>query len=468
MAAGPSRPLPGTRVEPLTVSQLNELADQVLGNEFGAVWVAGEISRFLAHRSGHWYFTLKDDKAAVSAAMFRSRNALVRFEPRDGLEVLCLARPAIYVPQGRYQVIVESMEPRGRGARALALEQLRARLAAEGLFDAERKRPLPVLPRRIGVVTSPDGAALRDVLRVLRRRFAGVTVLVVPAQVQGEGAPESIVEALRAADRAGTDVILLVRGGGAREDLEAFDDERVVRAVAACKTPIVSGVGHEIDTTLADLAADVRAATPSAAAELVVRERQQLVDRVAALRVALARAMRHALDRRRGRLAELAGARGLGRVPGRIHRAELETAELLRRAERAQRTRLRSLRERLERASRRLRPESWLGRLGRWRERCRGLAIRAREAHRSRLAAARGRLERARARLGALSPLAVLERGYVLVTAGGPEGPVIDDPHRLRRGEEVHLRWARGAASARVLDLFLPADRGDAGRKEDP
>ena len=240
---------PGSRLRPLSVSELNVSADQALQDALGPVWVLGEISRFTAHRSGHWYFTLKDADAAVSCAMFRGKNARVRFRPDEGLEVLALARPSVYTPQGRYQLVVEALEPKGAGAAALALRQLRERLAAEGLFDEERKQALPGLPKRIGIVTSREGAALRDVLRVLRRRFAGVDVLLAPALVQGPDAPEEIVAGLWALDARGLDVILLVRGGGAREDLAAFDDERVVRAIAECSTPIVSGVGHEIDTS---------------------------------------------------------------------------------------------------------------------------------------------------------------------------------------------------------------------------
>jgi len=233
---GGDDPLPGSRLAPLTVTQLNELADAQLREGIGPVWVAGEIVRFVAHGSGHWYFSLTDGRASISCAMFRRENLRVRFTPGDGLEVLALALPSVYAVQGRFQLAVSALEPVGAGSAALAFEQLKARLAAEGLFDATRKRPLPALARRIGVVTSPDGAALRDVLRVLARRLSGLDVLVVPATVQGAKAPEEIVAALAAADACGLDLLLVVRGGGAREDLAAFDDERVVRAIVASRS----------------------------------------------------------------------------------------------------------------------------------------------------------------------------------------------------------------------------------------
>jgi exodeoxyribonuclease VII large subunit len=449
---------PGSRVRPLAVHQLNEAVDAAIRDGIGPLWIAGEISRFTAHRSGHWYFTLADDRAAVDCAMFRGRNQRVRFRPEQGMEVMALGTPGVYLPQGRYQLIVEALEPSGQGAAALARERLKRKLEAEGLLAPERKKPIPALCRRIGVATSISGAAIRDVLRVLRRRFASVSVLVAPTVVQGEPAPARIAAALALLDRQPLDVILLVRGGGSREDLAAFDDERVVRAIAATRTPLVTGIGHEIDTTLADLAADLRAPTPSAAAEIVVREQRELRERLADRRAALVRSMRHRLSALGARVREAHGARALGRVPLRVERARMRVADLSARLERAQRDRIARERSRLGESSRRLSPESLRAGLA-------GKARRLADA-RSRLAAgARARAARARSRLGrlsasleALSPLGVLRRGYALAQEEGPRGTVVRDAAQLRVGDTLYVRFAAGAARAEVRELRRPGE----------
>lgn len=446
---------PGTRLRPLTVSELNRGADAVLRDAWGMLWVVGEISRLVIHRSGHWYFSLKDAKATVSCAMFRGRNRRLRFKPEEGLEVLALATAGVYPPQGRYQLVIEDVEPRGRGAEALALAQLRKKLAAEGLFDEARKRSLPAAPRTIAVASSPDGAALRDVIRVLRRRFAGARVVISPCAVQGERAGSEIVRALARADRLEPDAILLVRGGGSREDLAAFDDEQVVRAVAACRAPVVTGIGHEIDTSLADLAADARAATPSAAAEMVVREKRELLDRLRSLRTALTRVTRHRLELYRGRLSALAGSAGMARLPRRIERRRLHLAELHRRLERAARGRLVRDRARLEQLYRRLSPEGLRAGWQRRRHRLATLRGQAATGLRARLGGHRRRLAALAGRLEALSPLAVLARGYSLVQRGDAAGAIVEDAGTLRPGELVHLRFARGAARAEVTEIIL-------------
>jgi len=441
---------PGSRLAPLSVGDLNRAADALLGDAIGPVWVRGELVRFLRHRSGHWYFSLTDGRASVSCAMFRGRNRRVPFEPRDGLEVVLLAVPGVWEPQGRYQLVVEAMEPLGAGAAALALEQLRARLAAEGLFDPQRKRPLPLFPRTIGVVTSADGAAFRDVLRVLRRRFAGARVVLAPAAVQGEGAPGEIASALARLDRLRPDVILLVRGGGAREDLAAFDDERVVRAVAACRTPVVTGIGHEIDTTLADLAADLRAPTPSAAAEVVVREREDLLERVRGLRARLVRAVRHRVAVLRGAARDLAATRGLRAFPLRLQRIQSHVVELEVRLETRVRDAVARRQRRLSALAGRLAPRALAARVAERRSRVgrsRGALL---AAVRAGLEARRARLGRLVARLDALSPLRVLGRGYALVTREGPEGALVRDARTLSPGDRVHVRLARGAFDAAV------------------
>ncbi len=447
---GGDDPLPGSRLAPLTVTQLNELADAQLREGIGPVWVAGEIVRFVAHGSGHWYFSLTDGRASISCAMFRRENLRVRFTPGDGLEVLALALPSVYAVQGRFQLAVSALEPVGAGSAALAFEQLKARLAAEGLFDAERKQALPALARRIGVVTSPDGAALRDVLRVLARRVSGLHVLVVPATVQGAKAPEEIVAALAAADACGLDLLLVVRGGGAREDLAAFDDERVVRAIVACRTSVVTGVGHEIDTTLADFAADLRAPTPSAAAEVVVRAEIEMAARVASGASRLAQAARRRIDRARARLAPLAGARALGSVPRALSRLAAHAADLERRLELVQRAVLDRRRRALGVLVARLAPEGQRARLAGRRHRLAVARAALRVAVARRLAAGRSRCAALVAQLDALSPLAVLARGFALVTRAGRPAAVVRDAASLVAGERVAVRLGRGAFAATV------------------
>ena len=295
-----------------SVSELNSAVKRAVDLQFGgiSVLVAGEISGFKGHySSGHWYFSLKDGESQISAVCFRTANQRVRFDPENGTEVICGGRVGVYEQRGAYQLYVETMEPKGVGAEALALEKLKRKLFEEGLFEASRKRPLPFLSRRIGVVTSPSGAAVRDVIKVVHRRSSNVEVIVSPARVQGENAPAEIVRALDRLYRMETlDLVVVTRGGGSKEDLKAFNDEGVARKIAAAPLPVISAVGHEIDVTLADLAADVRAATPSMAAELAVREKSEITDGLRLLRKRLDRALSNRVEMFSMRLDSLAGA----------------------------------------------------------------------------------------------------------------------------------------------------------------
>src|SRR5262245_25435086 len=280
---GPERgappPGPAEKRRVLSVGELNALARGLLEEAFATVWVEGEISNLRTYPSGHTYFTLKDDAAQIAAVLFRSAAQSLPFRPEDGLKDVARGRVSLYEARGSFQIVVERLEPAGLGALQLAFEQLKTRLAAEGLFEVSRKRPLPFLPRRIGIVASPAGAALHDILKVLERRFANLEVVLAPSRVQGEGAAREIVEAIRMLNRLeGVDLIILARGGGSLEDLWPFNEEPVARAVVASGIPIVSAVGHEVDVTIADLVADLRAPTPSAAAEMVVRSKIELVD----------------------------------------------------------------------------------------------------------------------------------------------------------------------------------------------
>ncbi|MCI0482081.1 MAG: exodeoxyribonuclease VII large subunit [Candidatus Dadabacteria bacterium] len=278
-----------------TVSGLNARIKETIEEELGFeyVWVAGEISNFKGnYTSGHWYFSLKDETSQISAVCFKWANQAIKFIPENGMEVICSGLVGVYEKQGVYQLNVRDMEPKGVGAQALALEQLREKLLAEGLFNPERKRPLPFLPRRIGIVTSPTGAAVKDILKVLDSRFPNLEILISPARVQGDEAPGDIISSLKKLYRLpGIDLIILARGGGSKEDLRAFNDETLAREIAKSPVPVVSAVGHEIDITIADLVADVRAATPSNAAELVVREKAELLQDIAELKAKIAFAL---------------------------------------------------------------------------------------------------------------------------------------------------------------------------------
>ncbi|HTG14585.1 MAG TPA: exodeoxyribonuclease VII large subunit, partial [Blastocatellia bacterium] len=299
----------------LTVSELTAQLKTLVEGNFFEVRVEGEISNFRRHTSGHWYFTLKDKAAALRCACFRMQNRLIRFAAEDGMTVTARGRLSVYEARGEYQLVVEYLEPVGIGALQLAFEQLKNKLAAEGLFDAERKRSLPLLPRCIGVVTSPTGASVRDIIRVIRRRNEAVSVLIAPARVQGEGAAFEIARAIRVlSSRAEVDVIIVGRGGGSMEDLWCFNDERVARAIFKSRVPVISAIGHETDFTIADFVADLRASTPSAAAEMVTAAHDEVSARLAGLRSDLSRAVRYRVLELRSQVAGLESSRAFDGV----------------------------------------------------------------------------------------------------------------------------------------------------------
>lgn len=351
----------------LTVSQLTAQIKGVVEQQFGSVWVAGEISNFSQPQSGHCYFTLKDDGAQIRAVLWRTTAARLKLKLHDGLDVICRGRLDLYPPRGSYQLVVEELQPQGVGALELALRQLRDKLAKEGLFDAARKRPLPAFPRRIGVVTSPTGAAIRDFLEVLRRRWRGVEALVFPARVQGDGAAEEIVAGIRAANRVAPplDVLVVTRGGGSLEDLWCFNEEPVLRAIAASHVPTVSAVGHEIDVTLADLVADVRALTPSEAAERVVPSAEDVLEVVRTLRLRLSAAVKSRLVHHRHRLDWLASRPALARPLDGVHQRSRRADELSLRLHASVKTLLRDRRAAIAGAAGKLHSLSPLAVLGR-------------------------------------------------------------------------------------------------------
>jgi len=428
-------------------SRLNREARSLLEVSFPLLWVEGEVSNLSRPASGHIYFSLKDENAQVRCAMFRQRNMRLDFRPENGAQVRIRARVSLYEARGDFQLIVEHMEEAGAGALQRAFEQLKRRLAAEGLFAADAKRPLPELPRAIGVVTSATGAALRDVLSVHRRRFPAIPLVVYPVPVQGEGAAERIAAMLhRAGERGDCDVLLLVRGGGSLEDLWAFNEEVVARALRACPLPVVSGVGHEVDVTIADFAADRRAPTPSAAAELVTPDRAEWLTAVDGLQQRLAGTMRRELAQRRRHLD------GLGRRlkhPGRrLQEIAQRLDELEQRLGHAQRAALRQHRARLGELRAHLFRHSPGHRLQRLADRRDSLDRRLHEGITRTLERRRGRLEAAARALDTVSPLATLGRGYALVQR--EDGSVVRSHTEVDRGERVQARLGDGRLYCRV------------------
>lgn len=431
----------------ISVSELTRAIRSLLEGHFGRVWVSGEVFTFKRHSSGHLYFTLKDGQAQIAAVMFRNQARGLAFRPCEGMTVECRGRVTVYEPQGKYQLIVDSMRPSGEGNLLAALEELKRRLAAEGLFDEAHKKPLPLLPRRVGIVTSPTGAAVRDMLRVLHDRFP-VSVLVCPAAVQGATAAPSLVAGLLALERIeDVDVIIIGRGGGSLEDLWAFNDERLVRAIHAARKPVVSAVGHEVDFLLTDFVADRRAPTPTAAAELVVPRYMDLDE---TLRTSILR-LERAIQRRLGdgrRDLHLARMR-LTDPRSVLARHAMRLDELVGRAEGAVRYGLLDRRGRLRGAEGRLRALHPRTRIDHDRHRLVSAARRLERALASQLLTARNRLDRATSRLHLLGPEDNLRRGYSIVRRSGTE-EVVRDSSSLRRGEHLDITMARGSASARV------------------
>ena len=435
--------------EIFTVSRLNREARSLLERGFGSLWLEGEISNLSRPASGHWYFSLKDDAAQVRCCMFRSRNQLVRLPVQDGARVVARGRVSLYEARGEFQVVIEHLEEAGEGLLRRRFEELKRRLAAEGLFDPAHRKPLPRMPRRVGVITSPTGAAIRDILHVLERRFPSIPVLIYPVAVQGAFAAGEIVAALGLAGRrADCDVLILARGGGSLEDLQAFNDEAVARAVHGCPIPVVCGVGHETDFTIADFVADERAPTPSGAAERVVPDRAEWLRSFASVERRSANAVRRRLQE----LATLLGfrARSLDRThPGaRLRQHAQHLDELDMRLTRAMLAELARTRARMTQAGAFLQRSSPALRLRALRLR-HAVAQRAlAAAGRRSLVAARGRLELAIRTLHATGPQATLERGYAIVMT--ESGRVLRDAAETAAGATLDVRLWRGSLEATV------------------
>ncbi|HSE50207.1 MAG TPA: exodeoxyribonuclease VII large subunit [Terriglobales bacterium] len=420
-----------------------------LEREYTDVWVEGEISNYRPAESGHLYFTLKDGEAQLRAVMFRTQARLLRFKPENGMQAIARGRMTVYEQRGDMQLLLEYLERKGAGALQVAFEQLKAKLAAEGLFEQARKKPLPALPRRIGIVTSPRGAALHDILNILRRRHASVPILIYPAQVQGAEAPGEVAAGLKYFSRAkNVDVVIVARGGGSVEDLAAFNHEGLARAIAASEIPVISAVGHETDFTIADFVADLRAPTPSAAAELVIESRHRLEEQVEGLRARLARAARYRLLMGRQALTELAQHGAFASMRALLGQRQQRVDEMTFALVAGYRGVVERSRRRVDVAATRIRHYDVRMVLAGMKRELEGKTRTLAEMGRRLLLERRGGLERLQARLEELSPLRVLDRGYALVFDAA--GNVVKDAAQVAAGDAIRARLARGEIAAVV------------------
>jgi len=401
--APPSRRL-GSVESPLSIGDITELIKGSLERQFVDIVISGEVSNFKPHPSGHFYFSLKDERAAISAVMFRGENSKIKFQMHDGLKVIAMGRITVYPPRGNYQIMVQRLEPAGLGALQLAFEQLKKKLDAEGLFDSERKRPIPKFPRKVGIVTAPAGAAIRDMLNILERRFASLPVLIYPVKVQGVGAGDEVAEGIRMLNRCfpEIDVMIVGRGGGSIEDLWAFNEEVVARAIYESKIPVISAVGHEIDFTIADFVADLRAPTPSAAAELVIGSRVEIIQHLDHL------------------------VRRLCRLEDRLDYARLRLDEMVQRLGHSLEGKISDFRLNFER-----------------------LVLILRRSLQAPLQESRHKVERYSERLKLLNPLAIMERGYSIVRRA-KTGKVVKRVSDVEMNEKLIIELWKGKISTRV------------------
>lgn len=434
-----------------TVSELSAALRALLEREFQDIWVAGEISGVRPAASGHIYFTLKDDAAVLRCVIFRSTLRYLRFRPEEGIAVLARGRLDLWEARGEYQLLVEYLEPQGVGALQVAFEQLKKKLAAEGLFDPARKRPLPRIPRRIGIVTSPVGAVISDMLRILERRFPALHVRLYPALVQGEGSVEDVCRGLEYFSRTGwPDVVVLARGGGSLEDLWTFNEEAVARAIAACSVPVVSAIGHETDFTIADFVADLRAPTPSAAAEMLTPTREQLLEQIEGLLGKMNQAVRYRLVQAARALEQRGFARVFSVLQRRLGRSLQRVDELEFRLRELARNRLEASHRSLQALETRLRVQDLRLRFSEFRRRL-GTASQALERRmEEHLARRRARLGPLAAQLAQLSPLRVLERGYAIVQ--DEAGRVVKEALEAQPGARLRVRLARGRLHVSVIE----------------
>ncbi len=417
--------------------------------EYTDVWVEGEISNYRPAESGHLYFTLKDDASQLRVVIWRTQARLLRFKPDNGMQVIARGRVTIYDQRGELQLSADYVEPKGAGALQIAFEQLKAKLAAEGFFERSRKKEIPRLPRRIGIVTSPRGAALQDMLNILRRRHESVGILIFPAQVQGDAAASEVATGVKYFNKAkNVDVIVLARGGGSLEDLAAFNSEGLARVIAASEIPVIAAVGHETDFTIADFVADLRAPTPSAAAELVIESKRMLDEQVETLQRRLSRAARYQLQQMKLRLTELAQHGAFARMRDAIRRREQRVDDLTNRLAQAERKVIQQRMRRLDNAATRLRHLDLRLRLSYFHKQLETFSGTMNASMRAGLGRRRARMEHRTAQLQALSPTNILERGYALVFDAN--GVLVKNAAQIRTGEEITAQLAKGKLKAKV------------------
>jgi exodeoxyribonuclease VII large subunit len=441
---------------PLTVSELNEQVKTALERGFASVWIEAEIVNFVAANSGHWYFTLHDGFSQLKAACYVRNNLRIRFQPFDGLQVRVRGKLSVYPPKGEYQILVESLEPVGEGALKVAFEQIKAKLAREGLFDEKLKRDLPFFPRRIGVVTSPNGAAFHDILNVLSRRTRTVHIVLIPTRVQGETAGEEITNAINLANEfnreAGADekidVLIVGRGGGSSEDLWAFNEERVARAIRASEIPVISAVGHEIDFTIADFVSDKRAPTPSAAAEIVAESEDQIENFIYQRTQDLLQSVNYKLLEARNDLQEFSLSPVFVEFPQKIKDWRYELEDSQSRLRDSFEDKLKAISERLEALTNRMSPIKLASRLNENQTRLALLKQRQVSAIRNVSDAKDENLKVAMASLDALSPLAVLRRGFSITE--NERGEILRDARHAKTGDKLKIRLANGKLEAEV------------------
>ncbi|EBA5554151.1 exodeoxyribonuclease VII large subunit [Salmonella enterica] len=444
--------LPSQSPAIFTVSRLNQTVRLLLEHEMGQVWISGEISNFTQPASGHWYFTLKDDTAQVRCAMFRNSNRRVTFRPQHGQQVLVRANITLYEPRGDYQIIVESMQPAGEGLLQQKYEQLKAKLQAEGLFDQQFKNPLPSPAHCVGVITSKTGAALHDILHVLKRRDPSLPVIIYPTAVQGDDAPGQIVRAIALANiRKECDVLIVGRGGGSLEDLWSFNDERVARAIFASRIPVVSAVGHETDVTIADFVADLRAPTPSAAAEIVSRNQLELLRQMQTARQRLEMAMDYYLANRQRRFTQLYHRLQQQHPQLRLARQQTSLERLQKRMSFALENQLKQAGQQQLRLSQRLNQQNPQPRIHRGQTRIQQLEYRLAESVRTRLSATRERFGNAVTHLEAVSPLATLVRGYSVTATSS--GEVLKQTKQIKAGDSLTTRVSDGIVESEVKSV---------------
>ncbi|MCC6328072.1 MAG: exodeoxyribonuclease VII large subunit [Acidobacteria bacterium] len=440
----------------MTVSELNSDIRIALERRFSNVWVEGEVVNFLEAASGHWYFSLADGNSFIKATCFKNQNYRIRFMPFDGLQVQCRGRITTYEKRGEYQLSVDSLEPIGEGALAVAFEQIKAKLLREGLFNDDLKRPLPHFPRRVGVVTSPDGAALHDILQVLDRRARSVDIVLIPTQVQGETAGRQIADAIRLVNRfcdsclehERIDVLIVGRGGGSAEDLWAFNEEQVARAIRASNIPIISAVGHEVDITIADMVADLRAPTPSAAAEIVAQSEREVMGRIGQFSRDLVRQMEYKMIGARSDLQSLEMAAVFAEFPGRLREKRHCVEQLATGSQIAVSARLAKRNEVFGAVTGRLSPARLAAAAAKSSKRLSLLNLRAESAAVGITGGRSANLASAMARLNALSPLGVLTRGYSITQK--TSGEIVRDPHQTSVGEQLRITLAGGKIEAEV------------------